>query len=202
MKGHPNSKEIHAKHSSREESRKSSATIVNNFFKKMNRSIPVTIPTKSLLLNSHRGSRPKVDPIKMPIQSQQLSAQHSRYSTANLGRWASTATLESYQAEHITRSNTLRHPITIIAERKSTTEAIPPSLRSLTRRSKTVSRLIYRNSKGMNLKSGWFLRVERSTGTTLTVSTLWEKAALVRYGVFASRRVRRSMQWKRCIKPR
>lgn len=39
----------------------------------------MTIPTKSLLLNSHRGSKPKVDPIKMPVQSQQLSAQHSRY---------------------------------------------------------------------------------------------------------------------------
>ena len=39
----------------------------------------MTIPTKSLLLNSQRGSKPKVDPIKMPIQSQQLSAQHSRY---------------------------------------------------------------------------------------------------------------------------
>ena len=79
MKGHANSKEIHTKNSSREEPRKSSAAIVNNFFKKINRSIPMTIPTKSLLLNSQRGSKPKVDPIKMPQQSQQLSAQHSRY---------------------------------------------------------------------------------------------------------------------------
>lgn len=79
MKSQTNSKEIHSKHSSREEPRKSSAAIVNNFFKKINRSIPMTIPTKSLLLNSQRGSRPKVDPIKMPAQSQQLTAQHSRY---------------------------------------------------------------------------------------------------------------------------
>lgn len=79
MKSHANSKEIHSKQSSKEEPRKSSATIVNNFFKKINRSIPMAIPTKPLLLNSQRGSRPKVDPLRMPGQSQQLSAQHSRY---------------------------------------------------------------------------------------------------------------------------
>ncbi len=79
MKNHSNSKEIPVKNSSRDEPRKSSAAIVNNFFKKINRSIPMTIPTKSLLLNSQRGSKPKVDPIRMPIQSQQLTAQHSRY---------------------------------------------------------------------------------------------------------------------------
>lgn len=46
----------------------------------------MTIPTKSVLLNSHRGSKPKVEPIKMPIQSQQLSAQHSRYFFTKLER--------------------------------------------------------------------------------------------------------------------
>lgn len=86
MKNHANSKEIHSKNSSREEPRKSSAAIVNNFFKKINRSIPMTIPTKSLLLNSQRGSKPKVDPLKIPVQSQQLSAQHSRYPLPHPGR--------------------------------------------------------------------------------------------------------------------
>ena len=78
MKNFSNSKEKANKPSSKDEPRKSSAAIVNNFFKKINRSIPMTIPTKSVFLNSQRGSKPKVDPIKMPIQSQQLSAQHSR----------------------------------------------------------------------------------------------------------------------------
>lgn len=79
MKSHSNSREIGSKASSREEPRKSSAAIVNNFFKKINRSIPMTVPTKSLLLNSHRGSKPKQDILKAPTHSQQLSAHHSRY---------------------------------------------------------------------------------------------------------------------------
>lgn len=78
MKSQANSKEVHTKHSSREDSRKSSAAMVNNLIKKINRSIPLTIPTKSVLLNSQR-SKPKVDPIKMPNQSQQISSHHSRY---------------------------------------------------------------------------------------------------------------------------
>ena len=86
MKNHANSKEINGKNSSRDEPRKSSATIVNNFFKKINRSIPMTIPTKSLLLNSQRASKPKVDPLKIPGQSQQLSAHHSRYFSPYEGR--------------------------------------------------------------------------------------------------------------------
>jgi hypothetical protein len=50
----------------------------NNFFKKINNSIAITIPTKNFVLNSQRGSKPKVDPIRIPQQSQQLSATHSR----------------------------------------------------------------------------------------------------------------------------
>ena len=78
MKSHGNSKDLQARQSSREEPRKSTATTVN-FFKKLTKAIPMAVPTKSVLLNSHRGSKPKIDPIKIPQQSQQLSQNHSRY---------------------------------------------------------------------------------------------------------------------------
>ena len=50
----------------------------NNFFKKINNSIGMTIQTKNVILNSQRGSRPKIDSIRIPQQSQQLTAHHSR----------------------------------------------------------------------------------------------------------------------------
>ena len=49
----------------------------------------MTIPTKNFVLNSQRGSKPKVDPIRIPQQSQQsqqLSANHSRYLNYNIGK--------------------------------------------------------------------------------------------------------------------
>jgi hypothetical protein len=79
MKSQTNSKEIGVKSSSREESRKSSVGLVNTFIKKFNRTNPITINSKTLFLNSQRGSRPEVKPIKMPNQSVPVSTNHSRY---------------------------------------------------------------------------------------------------------------------------
>jgi hypothetical protein len=43
----------------------------------------MTITTKPLVLNSHRGSKPRVDTMKIPAHSQQLSAHHTRYNFCN-----------------------------------------------------------------------------------------------------------------------
>lgn len=51
----------------------------------------MSIPTKSVILNSHRGSKPKVDPIKVPAQSHTVTANHSRYSQSYTGSTASVA---------------------------------------------------------------------------------------------------------------
>ena len=82
-----------AKGSSREEPRKSSAAIVNSLIKKISQSIPMSIPTKSLILNSHRGSKPKPEPPRTnphpaptnshAAHSHTPSAHHSRYSPSH-----------------------------------------------------------------------------------------------------------------------
>jgi hypothetical protein len=93
MKSQTNSKEIGVKSSSREESRKSSVGLVNTFIKKFNRTNPITINSKTLFLNSQRGSRPEVKPIKMPNQSVPVSTNHSRYAYSQIASKVSTAQL-------------------------------------------------------------------------------------------------------------
>lgn len=78
MKNQASTKESHSKNSSRETSRKNSTVLANNFFKKIAQSIPIAMPSKSIFLNSQRGSKPKVDPIKIPVQIPQSSSTHVR----------------------------------------------------------------------------------------------------------------------------
>lgn len=91
MKSQTYSRDLQTKHSSREESRRMSSNVGGNLLKKINRSMPIAVPTKSVLLNSHR-SKPKVDPIKIIHQSQQISSHHSRYDFCHAASLASTAT--------------------------------------------------------------------------------------------------------------
>ena len=98
MKSQTSGRDASGKHSSREDHRKPSAQMVNNLIKKITHSIPLGVPTKSLMLHSHRGSRPKVDSIKVPPQP---STHHSRYSTANLESTACTAMWELVAVEDI-----------------------------------------------------------------------------------------------------
>jgi len=79
MKRDANSKELQTKNSSREESRKSSVGVVNTFMKKFNRTNPFNLNSKVMVINSQRGLKSDAKVVKMPIQSQHVTAVHSRY---------------------------------------------------------------------------------------------------------------------------
>lgn len=133
MKNQNSTKETRSKNSSREDSRKSSVVLANNFLKKIAQSIPLAMPSKSIFLNSHRGSRPKVDPIKIPIQSQNISSNHTRYSPNNPERPASIARpVWPTQAAHRSRTAPERAKRCPNARIKSIIVVTPPSPRNPT----------------------------------------------------------------------
>lgn len=80
MKRETHSKELQTKNSSREESRKSSIGVVNNFIKKFNRTNPFNLNNnKPMVINSQRAPKSDVKAVKIPIQSNHATAVHSRY---------------------------------------------------------------------------------------------------------------------------
>ena len=169
MKSQTSGREAAVRHSSREDHRKPSSQMVNNLIKKITNSIPMGVPTKSLMLHSHRGSKPKVDSIKIPAQQ---SAHHSRYYKTKAENIVCTATWECRAVaamQNIINSYTLR--IHMSERRRSTTGATQPLARNLTKIWKTVSKLTWASSsldKNYKTKSNW--PADKSTDSTLTVN--------------------------------
>ncbi len=145
----------------------------------------MTVPMKSVILNSQRGSKPKVDPIKMPAQSVHTSSNHSRYLKSYKESSASIVIMawlchvgRIWIKKHVKVKNWIRK------DKDSTIEVTLPFLKNQIRTWRIVSKLIclsYRLSKMSRITS---ILIIKTSIVNILIANMWlAREALVKYGV-------------------